>query len=132
MCSPVNDLCDNSELRREVELDVGIFLHGHLQGVGRLGMDDVPTLFVLSQIQGLTHLEVGELRLVRAGDPSGLLKRDRLIAAGSIVLMQQTILDDLKLQLTHRADDLTTCHLARKELCHTLVGELLQTLGQLF
>ena len=55
-----------------MELDVGVLLHGHLQGVWRLGQEDVPTLFVLSQIQGLTHLEVSELGLVRAGDPGVL------------------------------------------------------------
>ena len=45
--------------------------------------------------------------------------------------MQQTILDDLKLQLTHRTNNLTARHLACKELCHTFIRELLQTFGQL-
>ena len=52
-----------------MELDVGVFLHGHLEGVGRLGKEHVPTLFVLGEIQGLAHLEVGELGLVIARNP---------------------------------------------------------------
>ena len=31
-----------SELRSEMELDVGVFLHGHLEGVGRLGKEIYP------------------------------------------------------------------------------------------
>ena len=46
--------------------------------------------------------------------------------------MQQPILDHLKLQLTHRTDDLPSVELIDKELCHTLVHQLLDTLVQLF
>ena len=115
-----------------MELYVRVFLHRHLQGVGRLSQEDVPTLFVLGQIQGLAHLEVGKLFLIVTRYPSGLVKRDRLVTAGSIVFVQEAILDDLKLQLTHRADDLSSRHLTREELRHTLVSQLFQTLGQLF
>ena len=114
-----------------MELNIGIFLHRHLQGIGRLGQKHVPTLFVLSQIQGLAHLEVGELCFVGAGNPCGLVERNRFITARGIVLVQQAVLDDFKLQLTYRADDLATRHFARKELSHTFVGKLFQALSQL-
>ena len=67
-----------SKLRSEMELDVGILFHGHLQGVGRLGQEDVPTLFVLSQIQGLAHLEVGELGFVVTSNPCSLIEPPKL------------------------------------------------------
>ena len=46
--------------------------------------------------------------------------------------MLQTVLDDLKLQLSHCTDDLTAVKLAHKELCHTFVHELVNTLVELF
>ena len=57
-----------------MELDVGVFLHGHLKGVGRLGQEDIAAFLVLSQIQGLAHLEVGKLGFVSASNPGGLVK----------------------------------------------------------
>ena len=62
------------KLRSEMKLDVRILFHGHLQGVGRLGQEDVPTLFVLGQVQGLAHLEISELGFVGAGNPYRLIK----------------------------------------------------------
>ena len=97
-----------------MELDVGIFLHGHLQSVGRLGQEHVAAILVFGEIQSLTHLEISQLLLVFAGNPCGLIERNGLVATRTIVLMQQTVLDHFKLQLAHRADDFPTSHLTSK------------------
>lgn len=56
---------------------------------------------------------------------------DGLPAASCIVLMLQTILDNLKLELAYRANDATVVELVDKQLSHTLVHQLLQALLEL-
>ena len=112
-----------------MKFDVGIFFLGDLQGVWRLGQKHIPAFLVLGEVHRLPCLEIIQLRLVGAGDPSGLIKRDRLVTAGGVVLMQETVLNHLKLEFAYGADDLATSHLASEELGHALVGELLQTFG---
>ena len=114
-----------------MELDVGIFLHRHLQSVGRLGQEHVAAILVFGEIQSLTHLEISQLLLVFAGNPCGLVERNGLVATRGVILMQQTVLDHLKLKFTHRSNDFPSGHLTRKELGHTLVRQLFQALGQL-
>ena len=48
-----------------------------------------------------------------------------------VILVLQTILYHFKLQLTHGADNLTAVKLVDKQLCHTLVHELVDTLLKL-
>ena len=114
-----------------MELNVGILLHSHLECIRRLSQEHIAAVLVLGKIEAFAHLEIGELLLIVARDPCSLVKRDGLITAGGVVLMQQTVLDDLKLQLTHRTNDLSSRHLTREELRHTLIGQLFQALGQL-
>ena len=80
----------------------------------------------------LAPLEVVERLLVVALDPTSLVETDRLPLTLRAILMQQAILNHLKLQLTHRTDDLPSVELIDKELSHTLVHQLLDTLVQLF
>ena len=56
----------------------------------------------------------------------------RLPAAFGIVLVLQTILDHLKLQLAHGADNLTVIKLVDKQLGHALIHQLVDTLLKLF
>ena len=56
----------------------------------------------------------------------------RLPTALGIVLVLQTILNHLKLQLTNGADDLTVVELIDEQLGHTLVHQLVDTLLKLF
>ena len=56
---------------------------------------------------------------------------DGLPAATGVVLVLQTVLDDLELQLTNGADDLTSVELVDKELGHTFVHELVDAFLQL-
>ena len=72
-----------------MELNVGVFLHCRLQGVGRLGKEHVAAFLVFGEVHRLTHLEISQLRLVGAGNPCGLVERNRLVAARGVVLVQQ-------------------------------------------
>ena len=64
-----------------MELNVGVFLHGHLKGVGRLGQKHVATFLVLGKVQSLAHFEISQLGFVVAGNPCGLIERNRLVTA---------------------------------------------------
>lgn len=56
---------------------------------------------------------------------------NRLPTALGIILVLQTILDHLKLKLTHCSHNAATIKLIDKQLCHTLVHQLLQSLLEL-
>ena len=66
-----------------------------------------------------------------AFDPAGLVEREGLPAAFGVVLVLQTILNHLKLQLAHGADDLAPVELVDKELRHALVHQLGDALFEL-
>ena len=54
-----------------------------------------------------------------------------LPTALGVVLVLQAVLDNLKLKLAYGADNLAAIELIDKELSHTLVHELLDTLVEL-
>ena len=54
-----------------------------------------------------------------------------LPTALGIILVLQTVLDHLKLKLTHGSHNAATIKLVDKQLCHTLVHQLLQSLLEL-
>ena len=97
-----------------MKFNVRIFFHGYLQRVWRLSQKHISTILVLSQIQGLSGLEIFQLLLVATGDPRRLVQGDGFVTARGVVLMQQTVLNHLKLQLANRSDDLPAGHLTRE------------------
>ena len=120
-----------SELRGEVEPDLLEILLGQGQGVARVGQEDVASVLVHGHVGVLAALEVGQLCGVVALDPAGLVDRDGLPAACGVVLVLEAVLDHLELQGAHRADDLAAVERRGEELCHALVHELVDALGQL-
>ena len=93
-------------------------------------MEDVTTLDILRHILIFALLESLKFLLAVSFYPAGFMQMDGL-AASCIVLMLQTILDDLKLELAYRANNATVVELVDKQLGHTLVHQLLQTLLEL-
>ena len=79
----------------------------------------------------LALAEVVHLLLVVGLDPACLMDLDRLVAALGAVFVLQTVLDDLELQGSDRADDLAPVHPAREQLRDAFVHQLVDTLGQL-
>ena len=57
---------------------------------------------------------------------------DRFPTAFGAILVLQTILDDLKLQLAYCTDDLASVEFVDKELGNTFIHELIDALLQLF
>ena len=56
----------------------------------------------------------------------------RLPTALRIILILKAILNNLKLQLANRTDNLAPVELVDKQLCHTFVHQLVDTFFQLF
>ena len=119
------------KLAREVELDVFELLLCHLQYISTLGKEYVAVVDVFCHILKLTTAELFELLRVVALYPTSLLERQRLPTTLCSVFVQQAVLDDLKLQLSDGADDLTTVVLMNEELCHTFAHQLLYSFIQL-
>ena len=115
-----------------MELDVFEIFLGHREDVARIGEEDITALLILRHILVLALLEVLKLCVIIALDPTGLIEMNGLPTALRVVLVLQTILDNLELQLTHRTDDLTVVELVDKELRHTFVHQLIDTLLKLF
>ena len=116
------------KLTREVELDVLKVLLRHRQHITRVGEEHVASLLVLGHILVLALLEVFQFRIIVALNPTSLIQMHRFPTALCIVLILQTVLDDLELQLSHGTDDLSVVELVDKQLSDTLVHQLVDTL----
>ena len=108
-----------------------VILLCHLQHILRIGQKNIPSLLVFRHILGLVFPEIRQLIFVQSLNPARLVKVDRLPSAGSAILMEQPLFDNLKLQCTHRTDDFTPVELVRKKLGHTFVHQLVHTFCQL-
>ena len=119
------------EFTCEVELDVLEVLLSHRQHIARVGKEYIASVAVLSHILILALLELLEFLGVVALYPASLVQMNGFPTALGVIFVLQTILYNLKLQLTHGADNLTAVKLVDKQLCHTLVHELVDTLLKL-
>ena len=115
-----------------MEADILEVLLRESQPVAGVGEENVAAVLVHGHVGVLAALEVGQLRGVVAVDPAGLVDRDRLPAARGVVLVLQTVLDDLELERAHRADDLAAVERRSEELRDAFVHELIDAFGQLF
>ena len=97
-----------------MELDVLEVLLGHREDIAGVGEEDIAALLVLGHVLVFTLLEVLELLRVVALYPAGLIEVDGLPTALGIILVLQTILDNLKLKLTNSADNLAIIELVDK------------------
>ena len=114
-----------------MEADVFEIYLSHLQHIAAVGQEHVTSLHVGSHELVLAFLECLKLRLIIAFYPAGLVEAGRLPTAQSVVLMLQTVLYDLKLQLTYRAYEFAAVELADEHLGHSLTHKLVNALGQL-
>ena len=104
----------------------------HLQYVTRIGQENVAAFAVLGHVLVFTFLEGIQFGRIVAFNPAGFVQTDGLPTALGIVFVLQTVLDHLELQLSYRTDNLAAVELIDKQLCHTFVHQLVDTLGQLF
>ena len=114
-----------------MELDVFKVLLCHREHITGVCQEHVPTLLVLRHILILTLLEILQFCRIVALYPAGLIQVNGFPTALGIVLVLQTILDNLKLQLTYSSNNLTAIKLINEQLGYTLVHQLVDTLLQL-
>ena len=104
----------------------------HLQHISAVGQEHIPTLAVFRHVLVFAFLEGFQLCRIIALNPARLVEAERFPTALRAVFVLQTILDDLKLQLPHRTDNLPPVELVDEQLRHTFVHQLVDTLGKLF
>ena len=114
-----------------MELDVFEVLLRHAQHVAAIGQEHVAAVLILGHVLVFALLEVLQLLWIVALNPAGLIQMYGLPAAFGVVLVLQTILDNLELQLSYGSDNLAVVKLVNEQLCHTLVHQLVDTLLQL-
>ena len=120
------------KLRGKVELDMLKVLLRHTEYIAGVSEEHVASLLILGHILVFAFLEVLQFLLVVALYPACLIEVDRFPTALGVILVFQTILDNLELQLTNGTDDLAVVELVDEQLGYTLVHQLVDTLLELF
>ena len=115
-----------------MELDMLEVFLSHAQDITTVGKKHITTILILCHILILALLEILQLSLVVTLYPASFIQMNWLPTALRIILVFKTILYDLKLQLTHCANNLSSIKLIDKQLCHTFVHELVDTFLKLF
>lgn len=103
----------------------------HLKYITGICQEYITSFPILCHILIFAFLESFQFCRVITFYPTSLIKTHRLPSARRVVLIQQTILDNLKLQLPHRTDNFTTVELIDKQLSHTFVHQLINSFSQL-
>ena len=101
----------------------------HLKYIAGIGKKHIPPFSVFSHILVFTFLESFQLRRFVTFHPASLIQVYRLPTAGCIVFIQQTILNNLELQLSYRTDNLTSVELVDKKLGHSFIHQLVYAFG---
>ena len=104
----------------------------HLKYITGVCQEHIAPFSILCHILVFTFLEGFQFCGIIAFYPTSLIKAYWFPTTGRIVFIQQTVLNDLKLQLSHRTDNLTAIELIDKQLCHTFIHQLIDTFRQLF
>ena len=78
----------------------------HLKYITGVCQEHIAPFSILCHILVFTFLEGFQFCGIIAFYPTGFIKTYRFPATGRIVFIQQTVLNDLKLQLSHRTDNL--------------------------
>lgn len=114
-----------------MERDVLVVVLRHLEDVGGVRHEDIAPVFVGSHVLGFALLEHLEFGIIVRLNPAGFVHLERLPTAFGLVLVLETVLNNLELQLPDRANNLASVHLADKELRHALVHELVDAFVEL-
>ena len=93
----------------------------HLEDVVGVGQEHVAAIAVSGHELVFAALEIGQGLFVVALNPACLEQRYGFPTALCAVFMEQTVLDDFKLKLTHGADDFAAVELVGEQLGHAFV-----------
>ena len=83
----------------------------HLKHITAIGQEYIASVTVFRHILILTFLESFQFSRIIAFNPAGFIQTQRFPAALGIVFIFQTVLNNLKLQLTHCTDNLASVEL---------------------
>ena len=121
------------KLAREMELQMLEVLLCHGKYISGICQDDVSSFPVTGHILVLAFLEVFQFILKSrfALHPARLVETYWFPTAFGSIFVLETILNDLKLQLSHGTYEFASVELIDKELSHSLVHQLSYTLLQL-
>ena len=108
-----------------METDSREVVLSHLQHIVAVGHKHVATLTVNSHELVFALLECLKSLGIIALYPACLEHRKGLPTHRGAILVKQTVLNYLKLKLSHRSHDLTSIELIDKQLGYTFVHELL-------
>lgn len=103
----------------------------HLQDKARISHEHIAALAVGGHELMLALLEILKRQRIIALYPASLVHRHRLPAALRAILMEESVLNHLELQLSDRTDDFTAIELMDKQLGHALVHKLVYSLFKL-
>ena len=95
-----------------MELDVLVVVLRHLQHVSAICHKDITTFLVLGHVLRFALLKHLQFLFVIGLNPACLEHLQWLPTAFGLVLVLEAVLDDLKLQLTYGADNLSAIELA--------------------
>ena len=84
-----------------METDILKVVLRHLKHIVAIGKKDVAPINILCHILIFASLEILQFGLVVALDPTGLIEAHRLPTALCVILVLETILYHLELQLSH-------------------------------
>ena len=119
------------EFAGKVELDMLKIHLSHLENIITVGKEDIPSITIFCHILILTFFESLQFFDIITFYPTRLIKADGLPTAFCIVFVFQTILDNLKLQLSYCTDNLTSIKLIDKQLSYTL-GNVISRLRSMY
>ena len=114
-----------------MEFEFGEILLRHVKHIARISQKHISAFTVQRHILLLSTLKRFQSLLVVALNPASLIQVNGFPSTACAIFMKQTILNYFKLELTYGANNLAIVELIDKELSHTLVHQLLDTLVQL-
>ena len=97
----------------------------HGKHIAAVGQEDITAFDVFSHVLVFAFFEVFQFSRMLRLYPAGFMQMHGFPTAFGIILVLQTILDDLELQLSHGAHDFATVELIDKQLRHTLIHQLI-------
>ena len=114
-----------------MEFEFGEILLRHVKHIARISQKHISAFTVQRHILLLSTLKRFQSLLVVALNPASLIQVNGFPSTACAIFMKQTILNYFKLELTYGANNLAIVELIDKELRHTFVHKLLNTLAEL-
>lgn len=114
-----------------MKLNLGKIILSHLEHIVGVGEEHISAFFIYGHKLMLTLFECVKSLLIITFNPACFIQRYWLPSALCAILMQESVLYDFKLKLTHGTNKFTTIELVDKQLSHALVHKLLNTFFKL-